>query len=156
MAHDRRDGRHQNRTQPHACGISDRLELHETLALAAVREFHNQDAVFRNEADQRDEADLRVDVESRRPTIRPEWHIRRGHFEEGENQRAEHRQRHRAEQNDEGIAEAVELRREHEENQEQGEDQRGQELAPLRTQLARLAGVIDHIAWRHDFRGLVL
>ena len=42
----------------------------QTLPLQFVRELDNQNSVFRNEADQRDETDLRVDVERRRPADR--------------------------------------------------------------------------------------
>ena len=50
------------------------------------------------------------------------------HFQEHENQRAEHRQRHGAEQDDERIAEAVELRGEHEKDQDDGEHEDAAEI----------------------------
>ncbi len=57
-----RERGHQNRPKPDAradeCRIDERCA---TLEFAAG-EFHNQDRVFRREADKHDEPDLRVDV----------------------------------------------------------------------------------------------
>ena len=86
----------------------------------------------------------------------PERHVRIGHLQEGEDQRAEHGQRHRSGQNDEGVAEAVELGGQHQEDQDHGQAEGGQEFVALGAQLARLAGVIDHIALGQDLGGLVL
>ena len=66
---------------------------------------------FADQADQRDEPDLAVDVE-------------RGEAEEREQQRARERERHRAGQDDERIAEALELRREHQVDQDRREQER--------------------------------
>ena len=63
-----------------------------------------------------------------------------------ENQRAEKRERHGAEQDDERIAEAVELRREHEENQDNSEQKRREEFAAFDAQLPRFAGIIDRVS----------
>ena len=79
--------------------------------LQVVGELHDQDAVLRHQADERDQADLAVDVERRQP-------------EEREEQRAGHRQRHRAGEDDERIAEALELRREHQVDQDRRQQER--------------------------------
>ena len=75
--------------------------------------------------------------------------------EEREQQRARHRQRHRARQDDERIAEALELRREHEVDQDRREQEGAEELAAFGAELPRLAGVVDREALRQDLLGLV-
>ena len=70
-------------------------------------------------------------------------------------QRAEHRQRHRAEQNDERIAEAVELRGEHEKDQNDRQQKRRQKFVSLDAQLPRFAGVIEDVAFRQNLVRLV-
>ena len=72
-----------------------------------VGELDHQDAVLGDQADQRDQADLRVDVE-------------RGETEVERHDRAEDRQRHRH-HDDERIAEALELRRQHQIDDDDGE-----------------------------------
>ena len=156
MAHHGRNRRHQHRPQPHSRGVAHGFEFGETLELAAVGEFHDQDSVFGDQSNERHEAHLRIDVESGRPSIGPERNIRRGHFQEGEEQRAEQRQRHRTHKDDERVAKAVELGREDQKDQQQCENQRWQELAAFRAQLAGLARVIHHEARRHDLGCLVL
>ena len=69
------------------------------LLLQLVGELHHQDAVLGDQSHQGDQADLRVDVERRQTEIQ-------------EDHRAEHRERHRH-HDDERIAEALELRRQH-------------------------------------------
>ena len=64
------------------------------------------------------------------------------------------RQRHGAEQDDERIAEALELRREHEEDQDDREDHRGGERVAFHAELPRFAGVVDGEALWQDLRGL--
>ena len=46
-------------------------------------------------------------------------------------------------EDDERIAEALELRREHQVDQDRRQQERAEEAAALRAQLARLAGVVD-------------
>src|SRR6266403_426409 len=60
-------------------------------------ELHDKDAVFRNQPNERDQPNLAINVERRGP-------------QEREHERARKRQRHRSSQNDERIAEALELR----------------------------------------------
>ena len=72
---------------------------------------------------------------------------------EAEQQRAGKGERHGAEQDDERIAEALELRGQHEENEHHGKQQRRAQLVALDAELPRLAGVIDRVAFRQDFRG---
>src|SRR3546814_8609261 len=52
--HDRR-GRHQDRPQPHRRRRLDRLTPRPALLLQSVGEVHHQDAVLRDEADERSE-----------------------------------------------------------------------------------------------------
>jgi hypothetical protein len=60
---------------------------------------------------------LRINVERRGPAVGEERHALAGHFQKAKDERAEHRKRHGTEQDDERVAEAIELGREHEENQ---------------------------------------
>ena len=64
------DARHHDRAQTNARGLGDGLKFRQALSLQFVRELHNQNSVLGNEADQRDQTDLRIDVERRRPTDR--------------------------------------------------------------------------------------
>ena len=84
--------------------------------------------------DQSDETNLRIDVERGSPAVGEECHARVRHFQKGEDQRAEQSQRDRAEQNDEWIAEAVELRGQHQEDENDGERKRRQKFASFRAQ----------------------
>ena len=128
----------------------------ETPLLQFVREFDDEDGVFRNQADERDEPDLRVNVHRRRPAVGEEGHVRARHFQEGENERAEHGQRDGAEEDDERIAEAVELRREDEKDEDEGEAEGGQEFVAFDAELARFAGVIDRVTFRQNLAPLRL
>ena len=74
-------------------------------------------------------------------------------LQDGEDQRAEHRQRHGTQQNDQWIAERVKLYREREKDQCNREEERRHELASLLAELARLARIIDRVAGRQDFLG---
>ena len=89
---------HQDRPQPGHGGRGHGLAFGVALFLELVGELDDQDAVFRDQPDERDQADLAVDVERRRA-------------EEREQQRARDRQRCRAGKDDERVAEALELRR---------------------------------------------
>ena len=126
-------------------GLADRLELRQPGCLLRVGELDDEDAVLRDEADERDETDLGVDVERRRPAVgQPNVHARRAReLQEREDERAEHRERHRAREDDERIAERVELRREHQEDEHDGEAHGRQELAALLPELTRLARVVE-------------
>ena len=73
-------GGHEDGAQPSGGRFDDSLEFGETVFAEAVGEFHDEDGVFGNEADQRDEAHLAVDVEG-------------GEAEEGEEEGAGERER---------------------------------------------------------------
>ena len=60
------------------------------------------------------------------------------------------RQRHGAEQNDERIAEAVELRGEDQKDQNDREHEDAAEICAFDAQLTRAAGVIDDVTFRQD------
>ena len=77
-----------------------------------------------------------------------------GSSEEHEDDRAEQGEWDRAEQNDERIAKAVELRREDEKDEDEGKAERGEELVALDAQLARLTCVINRVTLRQNPGGL--
>src|ERR1043166_4141347 len=91
-------------------------------ATQLVRELHDQDAVLRDQPHERDEPDLAVDVERREA-------------EEREQQRPRDRERRRAGEDDERIAEALELGGEHEEDEDRRQQEDREELAPLGAEL---------------------
>ena len=94
--------------------------------LQVVGVVDHQDAVLGDEADQRHEADLRVDVDAwPSPKVQRE-------------QRAEHRRRQR-DQDDQRIAEALVLRRQHQIDDDQREDEGDDERAALLHVLPALA-----------------
>src|SRR6185437_107094 len=113
----------------HERGFADGFYFRHASPLELVRKLHNEDAVFRNQADERDETDFGVNVQRGRPAVREERNSLAGHFQETKHERTEHRERHGTEQDDEWIAEAVELRGEHEENQHGGKGKHRKELA---------------------------
>ena len=98
--------------------------------LEMVGELDDQDSVLGDQADERDQADLAVDVERREP-------------EKREEERAGERERDRSGENDERIPEALELSREHEVDQDRRQQERSEELASLGADLAGLARVVD-------------
>ena len=143
MAHHGRRGRHQDRAQPRRGRLDHGVEFLASLLLQVVRELDDQDAVLRHEADEGDQPDLAVDVQ-------------RGRAEEREEQRAGERERHRPREDNEWIAEALELRGEDQVDQDPGEEERAEELLPFGAQLPGLARVIDREALREDLLRLVL
>ena len=149
-------GGHENRTETHPRCFAHGFELVHSSALALVGELDDEDAVLGNEADQSDQSHLRIDVHRRRPSVGPERDVRRGHFQKGENQGPEEGQRDRTKEDDEWIAEAVELGGEDQKNKHEGQSKSGKKLVAFRPQLPRFAGVIDGVAGRHDFRRFVL
>ena len=149
-------GGHKNRAETDPRCFAHRLELAHSGPLALVGELDDEDAVLGNEADQSDQADLRIDVHRRRPPVGPERDVRRGHFQKGENQGPEEGQRDRTKEDDEWIAEAVELGGEDQKNKHEGQSKSGEKLVAFRPQLARFPGIIDGVARRHDFRRFVL
>ena len=95
-----------------------------------VRELDDEDPVLRHQPHEGDEPHLAVDVQGREA-------------QEGEEERARDRQRSGAREDDERIPEALELGRQHQEDQNGREEEDPEEAVPLRAQLARLTGVID-------------
>src|SRR5262249_38509096 len=114
--------RHQNRTQPRARRLDNRIELAPSAFLKVVGELYNQDSVFGDETDQRNQSDLAINVE-------------RGKSEKGKHERTGYRQRYRTHQNDEWIAEALELSSQYQIDQNRRKKKRAQELASLCSQL---------------------
>src|SRR5690606_21742031 len=90
-----------------------------------------------------DESDLREDVDG-------------GEVREGEDQRAEEGEGDGAEEYDERIAKALELRREEEIDGEDGDREDAGEGLALAPDLARLAGVVDRVVRRQDPLGRLL
>ena len=76
VADDGGRGRHQDRAQPRAGRLDDRRELVLARLLKVVGELHDQDAVLRHQADQRDQPDLAVDVERRQSQEREQQRAR--------------------------------------------------------------------------------
>ena len=107
----RRHCGHEYRPQTCGRGLADGFVLLRALALQRVRELHDLDSILRDQSHQRDQPHLRVDVDRRE-------------IHEAENQRAGNRERHRAEQYDQRIAEALELRSQHQVDQDDRKQQR--------------------------------
>ena len=133
---------HQDGPQPRRRRVDHGLELTQALLLEMIGEFHDEDAVLGNQAHQRDQPDLGINVQG-------------GHAEEGEDHGSRQRQRHRAEQDDERIAEALELRRQHQEDQQQRQHEQAAELVTLHAQLPRGTAVVDGVALGHNLGGFV-
>src|ERR1700730_17036928 len=125
----------------------DRLKAAKTfLHLQLVGEFHHQDTMFGNEADQSDEPDLRINIHARRANNSKDVQRQK---------RAEHRGR-QSDENNERIAEAFELRREDKENHDEREDESDDERIAFLDELPALALVIDAVALRQMLFCLLL
>src|SRR5262245_38369538 len=116
MTYHRRCRRHEDGTQPCIRCFNNRCELVLSCFLKMIGKLHNKDSVFGNQADERDQTHLTVDVESRKS-------------EEREQERAGNRQRYRARQNDKRIAKALELSCKHEVNQHCRQEKGSEKLA---------------------------
>ena len=81
--------------------------------------------------------------------------FKRGEAQEREQQRAREGQRYGTGKDDEGIAEAFKLRRQHQVDQDAREQERSQELAAFRAQLARFTRIVHGEALRQDLLGIV-
>ncbi|MPL75498.1 hypothetical protein SDC9_21322 [bioreactor metagenome] len=141
--HDRerhRRGGHQDRPQTGLGGKHDRLAPGVAVFLALlVGEFDHQDAVLGDQTDEGDQPDLAVDVQRAEPEVQRQ-------------DRAEDRQRHRH-QDDEGVAEAFELRRQHEiDHQHRGAEGERDGIALLHLE-PRLARIVDEEALGHHLLG---
>ena len=96
---------HENRAQSGARGTNDCLQFAQTGFLQMVRELDDQNSVLRNEADESNQADLALNIQSREVQKR-------------EHQGARDRQRHGTGENNKRISKALELRGQHEINQD--------------------------------------
>src|SRR5271168_3515174 len=143
VAKDGGGGRHQDRTQPGAGGADYCFELGVSGFLQVVTEFHDQNSVLGDQTDESDQADLTVNVERREA-------------EERKHQRARNGQRNRAGKNDERIAEALELRGEHQVDQDRRQQERTQKLAAFHSELTRFTGVIYGESLGQNLLGLIL
>src|SRR5260370_31816162 len=72
------------------------------------------------------------------------------HLQKREKKRAEYGEGNRSQQNDERIAETVELCGQHQKDKDDGEPEDESELASLGAELARFTGVIEHVARRQN------
>ena len=108
------------------------------MLLDMVGECDHQDSVFRDQADQGDQADLGVDVE--RGVAQPQRH-----------QRATDGQRHR-DQDHQRIAQALELRRQDQENHHQREAERHPQPVAFLHELTAVAEPVDAGAGRQRLR----
>ena len=121
---DEADRRARFRAGAHRARKRQRTKHHRAGRHQLIREFDDQDAVLRNQADQRHQPDLAVDVE-------------RSAEEPQRQERAGHRQRHR-QHDDEGIHEALELRGQHEINEHQRQHEREIDFAARLFEFTRL------------------
>src|SRR5262245_33500620 len=113
-----------------------------TLGAKLVGEFHDQDTVLGDQPDQSDKADLAVDVE--RASAPPQ-----------REQRAGNRERH-GEHDDEGVLEALELRREHEIDEGEREQEGEIDTRTRLLELARLPGIVDARGGRKNLLGSLI
>ena len=130
-ADDHRRRRHQDRAQAHRRRLARSPSRRDrpSRLLQPVGEIDHQDAVLGDQADQRHQADLRIDVDAGEAE----------HAADVERQqRAEQRRRQR-DQDDERIAEALVLRGEHEIDDDQREDEDVDERVAFLLELARVA-----------------
>ena len=109
--HHRRGG-HEDRAQPDGGGGLDRLTLGLARQLLLIGELHDENAVLGDQAHQRHQSHLRIDVEGREA-------------EEQEHHRPESRHRH-GHHHHQRVTEAFELCRQHQEDDDDGEAQRGE------------------------------
>ena len=127
-----------------AGGLFDRLALRAALGLQIVGKLHDQDAMFADQAHQRHQSDLGVDIERGA-----------GDSDADKDQRAGDRHRHR-DQDDDRIAEAFEQRRKRQEDDDQRKAERGDEPAGLLHVLPAQAAVVDRIVARQRARREIL
>ena len=156
MAGHRGNAGHQDGAQADAGGPADGVDLGQALLLEPVGELDDQDAVLGHQPHQGHESHLGIDVQGRGPAVGPEGDIGIRHLEKGEDERPEHGQRHGAGQDHEGIAKAVKLGREHQEDEHDGQGEHGQEPVAFGAELAGLAGIVQDIAPGQDRGRLVL
>ena len=135
MTADRRHARHHHGAEPGHGGIADGVDLALTLFLQLVGELDDEDPVLRDQPDQGHQANLGVDVQRRRPAVREEVQVRVRHLQESHQERPEHGQRDGSRQDHERVPEAVELGRQHQEDEDDGEQERGKELVALGAKL---------------------
>ena len=95
--------------------------IHASL-LKVIGELDNQDAILGDQSDQCDQSDLAVDVDA-------------GRAQKGEEKGSRQRQWHRSKEDDEGVTEAFKLRGQHEEDQDEGENHRGNQGVALLAEL---------------------
>ncbi len=74
VAADRGGAGHQHRAQADQRGLAHGLELGQAAALEFVGKLDDEDAVLRDQADEGDQADLRVDVQGGGPAVGEEAH----------------------------------------------------------------------------------
>ena len=146
-----RAGGHQNRAQTQCGGINHRFQFALALLLQLIGELDDHDAVFGNQADQGDHADLGVDVPG--PGSVPQAQPGTGVEQHQTQERTEHRQRHR-DQNHQRIDEALKLRSQHQINEYQRQQQHRGGAGSGLAVLARLAVQIILRTWRNLLQGV--
>src|SRR5204863_782141 len=102
------------------------------LLLKLVGELHDKNSVLGNQSDKRNQTDLTIDVQRREA-------------EEREHQSASQGQRNRSGQHDEWIAEALELRRQYEVNQDGRQQECSEELAAFHAHPTRLTRTLEGV-----------
>jgi len=139
-------GRRGHEDRPEADGrrVFNGLAFTRTLALQIVCKFNDQDSVLADEADERNEAHLRVDVQARAADA-----------EADENQRAADGQGN-GHKNDDGIAEAFKLGRQRQKDDDHGEKEGEHQGRRFLNELPRLAGIVDRVTLGEETAGQIL
>src|SRR5438128_8956822 len=135
MTGDRGDAGHEDWTESRARRLGNSSEFGAALPLQFVGKLHDQNSISRNKPDQSDQTNLGIDIQRRGPFVCEKRYVRVRHFQEGEEQRSKQRKRDRTKQDDERIAEAVELCREDEKDHHDSESERGEKFVTLSSQL---------------------
>ena len=115
---------HQNRAESLGGGIDDGFLMRQTLSLTLIGEFHDQDAVFGDDANQGDDSDLAEDI--------------KGLTEQPERQDCSGQRQRNGEHDNQRITETFELRRQNQIDQNQRQ-QKGKEQS---------VGTLRYIPWR--------
>ena len=128
-AENHRTRRHQDWPQAQRCRFHHRLEFLHAPAAQLIGEFHDKNAVLGNQAYQHHQADLAIDVQRAA--------VAHHGIDPHHQQRAGQRQRHR-EHDHQRTDEALELSRQHQIDEDQGQQEGEEQLSAGFTELAGL------------------
>src|SRR5215467_11957804 len=134
MAEHRGRRGHQHRPQAGQGRLAHSHDAPKASSLKLIGEFDNQNPVLGNQSDERNQADLRVDVDRRQ-------------IKKTKHQRTGYRERDGAEQDDQGITKTLKLGCQYEIDQHQCKSERDRERTALLSNLPRLACIIEDDRW---------